>query len=164
MYINNNDSNEKALIIGVNIGNYFFNNEIEELKELAKACNIETTHIITQNLEKIDTTFYVGTGKVDEIKEYIRDENIDLIIFNDELTPSQIRNLQNKLDIFILDRTSLIIEIFARRAKTKEAKLQVEVAKLKYMLPRLVGMRTSLGRQGGGSGFSNRGSGEKKIR
>jgi len=87
----------------------------------------------------------------------------EVVIFNNELSPTQLRNLQHDLNMPILDRTSLILEIFSTRAKTREAKLQVEVAKLQYMLPRLVGLHESLGRQGGGSGLSNKGSGEKKL-
>ena len=86
-----------------------------------------------------------------------------MVVFNNELSPSQLKNLESKLDIQILDRTSIILEIFARRAKTNESKMQVEIAKLRYMLPRLAGLHMSLGRQGGGSGISNKGSGEKQI-
>ena len=92
-----------------------------------------------------------------------RIKKADLIIFNNELSPSQLRNLQKELDLPILDRTGLILQIFSRRAQTKEAKLQVEVAKLQYMLPRLVGLHSSLGRQGSGAGLSNKGTGEKKL-
>ena len=134
-----------------------------ELKELAYACDIDVVGKITQNLNEVNRALYVGTGKVQEIKELANDLDADVIIFNDELLPSQLRNLQKELNIPILDRTSLILEIFARRARSKEAKLQVEVARLKYMLPRLVGLHSSLGRQGGGSGISNKGTGEKKL-
>ena len=154
---------EKAIIVGVNINDEDFENSMQELKELAYACNIEVIDKITQNLDVINNALYVGTGKVDEIKESINRLDVDLVIFNDELSPSQLRNLQKSLDIPILDRTSLILEIFAKRAKSKEAKMQVEVARLKYMLPRLVGLHSNLGRQGGGAGISNKGSGEKKI-
>lgn len=157
------DNKEKAVIVGVNVYDDNFENSMTELKELAFACDIEVVGKITQNLDQINTSLYVGTGKVDEIKELVNERNADLVIFNDEISPSQLRNLQKILNIPILDRTSLILEIFATRAKTKEAKLQVQVARLKYMLPRLVGLHTSLGRQGGGSSLSNKGSGEKKL-
>lgn len=155
---------EKAIIVGVNLNNDDdFYNSMVELRELALACDIDVVYEITQNLDVINNALYIGTGKVDEIRDKINELNINLVIFNDEISPSQLKNLQKRLGVPILDRTSLILEIFARRARTKEAKLQVEVAKLKYMLPRLVGLHSSLGRQGGSSSVSNKGSGEKKL-
>ncbi len=159
----NKEENEKAVIVGANINEKYFEVKLEELKELALACDIDVVHTITQNLDHINSALYIGTGKVEEVKEYIANNHVDLVIFDNELSPSQIKNLQNALDIRILDRTALILQIFARRAKTKEAKLQVEVASLEYMLPRLVGLNSSLGRQSGKSGFSNKGTGEKQI-
>ena len=159
----NKEENEKAVIVGANINEKYFEVKLEELKELALACDIDVVHTITQNLDHINSALYIGTGKVEEVKEYIANNHVDLVIFDNELSPSQIKNLQNALDIKILDRTALILQIFARRAKTKEAKLQVEVASLEYMLPRLVGLNSSLGRQSGKSGFSNKGTGEKQI-
>lgn len=159
----NKEENEKAVIVGANINEKYFEEKLEELKELALACDIDVVHTITQNLDHINSALYIGTGKVEEVKEYIANNHVDLVIFDNELSPSQIKNLQNALDIRILDRTALILQIFARRAKTKEAKLQVEVASLEYMLPRLVGLNSSLGRQSGKSGFSNKGTGEKQI-
>lgn len=159
----NKEENEKAVIVGANINEKYFEEKLEELKELALACDIDVVNTITQNLEHINSALYIGTGKVEEVKEYIANNHVDLVIFDNELSPSQIKNLQNALDIKILDRTALILQIFARRAKTKEAKLQVEVASLEYMLPRLVGLNSSLGRQSGKSGFSNKGTGEKQI-
>ena len=158
------EEKERALLVGVNINDdeYFFK-EVNELRELAKACNMEPVELVVQNLSSINSAFYVGVGKLDEIKDKIKELDIDIVIFNNELTPSQLKNIEQKLDIAVLDKTALILEIFNIRAKTKEAKLQVEVARLKYMLPRLVGLHKALGRQGGGSGLSNKGSGEKKI-
>lgn len=158
------EEKERALLVGVNINDdeYFFK-EVNELRELAKACNMEPVELVVQNLSCINSAFYVGVGKLDEIKDKIKELDIDIVIFNNELTPSQLKNIEQKLDIAVLDKTALILEIFNIRAKTKEAKLQVEVARLKYMLPRLVGLHKALGRQGGGSGLSNKGSGEKKI-
>lgn len=157
------EEQEKAIIVGVNLDDDNFENSMVELKELTLACEIEVLDKITQNLDVINSALYIGTGKAEEIKEKVDELDADLVIFNDELSPSQIKNLQKILGVPILDRTSLILEIFARRAKSKEAKLQVEVAKLKYMLPRLVGLHSSLGRQGGSSSVSNKGSGEKKL-
>lgn len=155
---------ERAILVAVNVNNQkYFMESLDELEELVKACQIHPIGTMIQNLDQINNALYIGTGKLEEVKQKAIETNADLIIFNNELTPSQLRNLQKVLEIPILDRTSLILQIFERRAKTKEAKLQVEVAKLKYMLPRLVGMHQSLGRQGGASGLSNKGTGEKKI-
>ncbi len=158
------EEKQKALLVGANLNDelYFFKS-MNELEELVKACEIEPVGSIIQNLREINSAFYVGTGKIEEIKEKIDDCKPDMVVFNNELSPSQLKNLESKLDIQILDRTSIILEIFARRAKTNESKMQVEIAKLRYMLPRLAGLHMSLGRQGGGSGISNKGSGEKQI-
>lgn len=136
---------------------------MSELEELVKACQMQPIGSVVQNLKEINSAFYVGSGKLEEIKDKINELHPDLVVFNNELSPSQLKNLELKLDIQILDRTSIILNIFALRAKTNEAKMQVEIAKLRYMLPRLSGLHLSLGRQGGGSGFSNKGSGEKQI-
>lgn len=155
---------EKALLVAVNVNNQkYFLNSVEELRNLTYACNMDVLDVVVQNLENVNNATYIGTGKVKEIKEQAKDLKADLIIFNNELSPSQLRNLQKELDLPILDRTGLILQIFSRRAQTKEAKLQVEVAKLQYMLPRLVGLHSSLGRQGSGAGLSNKGTGEKKL-
>lgn len=154
----------RALSIGVNINNQNdFQQSMEELSNLAFACDFEVVGSIQQNLKAINKAYYVGTGKVEEILIQMGEMKAEVLIFNNELSPSQLRNLEKKLECPILDRTSLILEIFARRAKTKEAKLQVEVARLQYMLPRLVGANESLGRQGGGAGLKNRGAGETKL-
>ncbi len=157
---------EEAILIGVNLGNKNFEKQFTELEALAQACNIEVVGKITQNLSNVNNALYVGTGKLTEISQMVKGLNADLIIFNNELTSTQLRNLEKHLDVPIMDRTSLILRIFSDRARTREAKLQVEVAKLQYMLPRLKGLHESLGRQGGGSGGSspaNKGSGEKKL-
>lgn len=155
---------EKALLVAVNVNNQkYFLNSVEELRNLTYACNMDVLDVVVQNLENVNNATYIGTGKVKEIKEQAKDLKVDLIIFNNELSPSQLRNLQKDLSLPILDRTGLILQIFSKRAQTKEAKLQVEVAKLQYMLPRLVGLHSSLGRQGSGAGLSNKGSGEKKL-
>lgn len=156
---------EKALIVGVNINNQIdFELSMNELESLANACNMEVVGKAEQNMENINTATYIGTGKVDEVKEAANLLEADIVIFDNALSPIQLRNLQNALEKPVMDRTTLILEIFSSRAKTKEAKLQVEVARLQYMLPRLVGLHDALSRQGGASGaMSNKGSGEKKI-
>lgn len=155
---------EKAIIVGVNINNRpDFEDSMEELCNLAEACNITVAGRIDQNLRRPQPQFYVGTGKVDEIKLAIEHFDADLVVFNHELTPSQLRNLEGTLAIRVVDRTNLILEIFERRAKTREAKLQVEAAHLQYLLPRLIGSYENLGRQSGGVGTKNKGVGEKKL-
>ena len=157
--------NKKAILVGVNISKQEeeFAYSMEELGNLAEACHIDTVGELRQNLNRINQGYYLGTGKMDELKEMAEAEDADMLIFDDELSPSQIRNIEEATECQVVDRTMLILEIFANRAKTRESKLQVEVARLKYMLPRLIGSRESLGRQGGGSGLINRGSGETKL-
>lgn len=160
------EERERVLLVGVDDGaiGEDFERSMDELKSLAKACFMEPVGVMTQKMESINKGLYVGTGKVQEIKETSRILEIDVIIFDDALSPSQLRNLQKELKKPILDRTTLILDIFERRARTREAKLQVESAKLKYLLPRLVGMHEALTRQGGTSGsMSSRGAGEKKL-
>lgn len=155
---------QKAIAVGVNLREQpDFADSMAELGSLAEACRVKVIGDLTQNAGQVNTTHYIGTGKVKELSVLIRQLDANLVIFNDELSPSQIRNLEKELDCKVIDRTILILDIFAERARTKEAQLQVEVARLQYMLPRLVGLRASLGRQGGGVGMKNRGSGEKKL-
>ncbi len=158
------EEKQKVLLVGVNLNDeFYFFKSMSELEELVKACQMLPIGSVVQNLKEINSAFYVGSGKLEEIKDKINELHPDLVVFNNELSPSQLKNLELKLDIQILDRTSIILNIFALRAKTNEAKMQVEISKLRYMLPRLSGLHLSLGRQGGGSGFSNKGSGEKQI-
>ena len=156
---------EKALLVGVNLNDgedYLLS--LEELGALAQACDMEVVGEVEQTLPAVHKAFYIGTGKVDEVKELAEDCDADVIIFDNSLSPMQLRNLQESLDKPILDRSTLILDIFAERARSREAKLQVEVARLQYMLPRLVGLHAALSRQGGGSGsLSNRGAGETKL-
>lgn len=155
---------EQALLLGVNLHDgEDFERSMEELSALTKACEMEPVGNIVQNLAKPYQALYMGKGKLLEVKEYLEEADIDVLIFDRSLTPTQLRNLQEMLDRPILDRTTLILEIFAVRAKTREAKLQVESARLQYVLPRLVGMHKALSRQGGGSGLANKGAGEKKL-
>ena len=157
------EERERALLVGVNIDyKENFTRLMDELENLTYACDIEVVGREIQNLPEVNKPLYLGKGKAEEIAQKVKALDIDVVIFNNELSHTQLRNLQRILDCAILDRTSLILEIFSKRAKTKEAKLQVEVARLEYMMPRLVGMHEALGRQGGGS-FFNKGSGEKKI-
>lgn len=159
-------SYERVLLVGVDDGSRRedFAHSMEELKSLAEACFMEPVGTVTQKMEGINKGLYIGTGKVKEVKEAVSLLEAVLVIFDDTLTPSQLRNLQKELGVPILDRTSLILDIFETRARTREAKLQVESAKLKYLLPRLVGMHEALTRQGGTSGsMSSRGAGEKKL-
>ncbi len=155
---------EQALLLGINLHDgEDFERSMEELSALTKACEMEPVGNIVQNLAKPYQVLYMGKGKLLEVKEYLEEADIDVLIFDRSLTPTQLRNLQEMLDRPILDRTTLILEIFAVRAKTREAKLQVESARLQYVLPRLVGMHKALSRQGGGSGLANKGAGEKKL-
>lgn len=155
----------KVLLVGVDTGEEVdFDRSMDELKSLAEAAGKQVVGIITQKLDMVNKALYIGTGKVGEVREFAGECEAEEIIFDNALSPSQIRNLGRELELPISDRTNLILDIFALRAQTGEAKLQVETAKLQYMLPRLVGMRESLGRQGGASGsMSNKGAGEKKL-
>lgn len=157
---------EYAVLVGVSLQkDEHFDYSMEELENLANALNVEVVGYITQNLERVNPSHYVGTGKIAEIKSLYDESGANIVIFNDELSPSQIRNLEEELACKVIDRTMLILDIFGRRAKTREAQLQVELAQLQYMLPRLIGLRSSLSRQGGGTGggFKNRGAGETKL-
>lgn len=155
---------EKAIIVGVNLNvRDDFEESMQELENLAKACHIKVVGRVDQNLRRPHAQYYVGTGKVDEIRIAIEYFDAELVIINHELTPSQLRNLEKTLAIRVVDRTNLILEIFERRAKSREAKLQVEAAHLQYLLPRLIGSYESLGRQSGGVGTKNKGVGEKKL-
>ena len=155
---------ERAIIVGVDLGTEDdFAESMEELEALAQACNMEVVCAVTQKMPALHHSLYIGTGKVAEVRDYVQKLWADVVIFGDTLTPSQLRNLSQELDVAVMDRTNLILEIFSKRAKTREARLQVEVANLQYLLPRLVGMHEALGRQGGGSGLANKGAGEKKL-
>lgn len=159
------EEKEKALLVGLDTGEEEdFGRSMEELGELAKACNMAVAGVATQKMESVNKAFYIGTGKVQEVKEYARALEADVVIFDNSLSPSQMRNLHKEIDKPILDRTALILDIFSMRAKTREARLQVETARLQYLMSRLVGMHDALTRQGGTSGsMSSRGAGEKKL-
>lgn len=159
------EKKERALLVGVDTGEEVdFERSMEELKNLAEACNMQVVGLITQKLPAVNKALYVGSGKVEEIRGFAVECEAEIVIFDNALSPSQMRNLQDLLDMPILDRTTLILDIFAIRAQTRESKLQVETARLQYLLPRLVGMHEALSRQGGASGsMSNKGTGEKKL-
>ena len=160
------EKKERALLAGADCGTdeESFLRSMEELGSLAEACFMEPAGMVVQKMEHLNKALYMGTGKIGEIKEEALLQEADIVIFNDTLTPSQLKNLQRELDMPVLDRTALILDIFAVRARTREAKLQVESARLKSLLPRLAGMHGALTRQGGTSGsMSSRGAGEKKL-
>ena len=153
---------QRAILVGVDLNNdKNFVYSVEELKNLAEACSVEVADVLTQKLERVNSAHYIGSGKVEEVAHLVAKNDANLVIFNDELSPSQIRNLEHELQCKVIDRTILILDIFASRAKTREAQLQVEVAQLKYMMPRLIGLNASLSRQAGGIG--SKGPGEKKL-
>ena len=155
---------EHCLLVGVihaDITEEIAIEHIDELEFLAETAGAITKHRILQKLPYPNPKTYVGTGKLEEIKQYIKAVDIDLVIFDDELSPSQLRNIERELECKVLDRTILILDIFASRAKTFHAKTQVELAQLQYMLPRLTRMWTHLERQNGGIGM--RGPGESQI-
>ena len=155
----------KGLLVGVDVGGgRDFERSMEELASLAEAAEKEVAGQIVQRLDHVNKALYIGTGKVTEVRRLAEECGAREIVFDNSLTPSQVRNLGNELELPIIDRTNLILDIFAIRAQTREAKLQVETARLQYMLPRLVGMYDALSRQGGASGsMSNKGTGEKKL-
>lgn len=155
---------QKAIIVGANINNQEdFTNSMEELKNLVYACNIDVIAKATQQLNQVNKVYYLGKGKIEEILELVHEMDVDMVIFNDELSSTQIRNLEEILQCKLMDRTGIILEIFAKRAKTKESQMQVEIAKLQYMLPRLIGAGKDLSRQSAGYGFRNKGKGETKL-
>ncbi len=156
---------EKAIIVGVDTGeDKDFDRSMKELAGLAEACEMEVVEVMVQNLTSANKATFIGQGKVQELKEDVTIHEVDIVVFDNSLSPSQLRNLQDDIGCAVMDRSALILEIFSRRAKSREAKLQVEVASLQYMLPRLVGLHAALSRQGGGSGaMSNKGSGEKQL-
>lgn len=160
---------ERALMVGVNINgdkksSAAFGLAMDEMASLIKACDMQPVGRIEQNMERANTATYIGAGKVEEVRTAAKQLEADIVVFDNGLSPIQLRNLQRALDCPVIDRTTLILEIFSTRAQTREAKLQVEVARLQYMLPRLVGLHAALSRQGGASGaMSNKGVGEKKL-
>jgi len=155
---------EKVVLVGVITPNETEAQEkeyLEELEFLVETAGGLTVKTFTQKMQRPDRATFVGTGKLEEIKEYVQAEEIDIVVFDDELSPSQLRNIENELQVKILDRSNLILDIFANRAQTAQAKAQVELAQLQYLLPRLTRLWTHLERQKGGIGM--RGPGESQI-
>ncbi|MBL7779177.1 MAG: GTPase HflX [Chitinophagales bacterium] len=164
--VNNHENREEtAVLVSVltkNVTEEEANEYLDELEFLATTDGVKTLKRFTQKLPHPDTRTYVGKGKLEEIKQFAETKQVDLIIVDDELTPSQQRNIEQELKKKVLDRSMLILDIFAQRARTVQARTQVELAQLQYMLPRLKGMWTHLERQRGGTGTRG-GSGEKEI-
>ena len=157
------EEQEKVILVGcqTNVGDQPFQYSMEELASLTKTAHGEVLTSLTQKRERADNATYIGRGKVEELKALVEELEANVVIFNDELSPSQVRNLGSKIEARIIDRTQLILDIFAQRAKSKEGKLQVELAQLQYLLPRLSGQGTQLSRLGAGIG--TRGPGETKL-
>ena len=167
-----NISKQRAILVGFNHSSN--RNEIniqdsmEELTELVYAAGADVMDVMIQNKATIDVRFYIGKGKVEEVRLACEQFDANLVIFNDELSGAQMRNLCEAIEVEVIDRTAVILDIFAKRAKTKEGKLQVELAQQKYRLPRLIGLGNALSRVGGssggsGAGIGNRGPGEQKL-
>ena len=154
---------EKAILVGCQTkeGDLPFHYSMDELASLTKTANGEVLTTLTQKRERVSPATYIGKGKVEELKTLVDEMEAKLVIFNDELSPSQVRNIAREVDARIIDRTQLILDIFAQRARSKEGKLQVELAQLQYLLPRLSGQGTQLSRLGAGIG--TRGPGETKL-
>jgi len=155
---------ERVVLVGIITPNETPEQEkeyLEELQFLVETAGGETVKTFTQKMLRPERATFVGTGKLEEIKEFVTAEEIDIVVFDDELSPSQLRNIENELQVKILDRSNLILDIFANRAQTAQAKAQVELAQLQYLLPRLTRLWTHLERQKGGIGM--RGPGESQI-
>ena len=159
--ISNEEKITQAVLVSVDTGDYDAEASLAELKELVKSAGAEPVFTVTQNLKRPETGTYVGTGKLQEIADICKQQGIDLLVFDCELSPTQIRNIEAETDTRTIDRTMLILDIFALRARSKEGKLQVELAQLKYLMPRLTGKGVAMSRLGGGIG--TRGPGETKL-
>ena len=155
--------NQRVITVTVNIDmdEKTLEDKVIELEKLVEALDGEVVLSLTQNKSYVDKAFYIGKGKVNEIKDYCEKLDAEFVVFNNELTGSQVKNLEEIIGIRVIDRTNLILDIFSERARTKEAKLQVKLAKLKYTLPRLSALRSGFSRQQGGIG--GKGIGEQQI-
>lgn len=160
-YYENRQEPERAVLIAVDTGEYDCDSSLAELEELAKTAGAQVIGFLTQKRDKPDTAVFLGSGRLEELKEYCENNEVDIVIADSELSPVQQRNIENKANTRVIDRTTLILDIFAQRAESNEGKLQVELAQLKYFLPRLVGKGKVLSRLGGGIG--TRGPGETKL-
>ncbi|MEY2502216.1 MAG: GTPase [Verrucomicrobiota bacterium] len=155
---------ERALLIGLEqegVSKWDLRDSMEELAELANSAGAEVVNTVTQKLQKPTAPYYIGKGKAELIKESFKDQHVTSVIFDDELSPAQGRNLETLLSRKVLDRTQLILDIFAQRARSREGRLQIELAQLQYLLPRLTRMWSHLSRQTGGIG--TRGPGETQL-
>jgi len=157
----NTEKQERALLVAVDIGDYDVESSLSELYELTQTAGAEPFGAMTQKRNAYETATCVGSGMIQEIADICQKQDIDLLIFDCELSPTQIRNIELITDVRVIDRTMLILDIFADRAVSKEGKLQVELAQLKYMMPRLTGKGVAMSRLGGGIG--TRGPGESKL-
>lgn len=155
---------EKAVLVGIynrTVTKEKAEEYLEEMQLLAQTAGAVTLKVFLQKMDKVHSGTYVGKGKLEEIKAYIDENKVDLVIFDDDLTPSQVRNIDKALEVKVLDRSGIILHIFSERARSAQAKAQVELAQLQYLLPRLTGLWTHLSKQKGGIGM--KGAGEKEI-
>lgn len=160
-FYENSQEPEVAVLVGIDMGLYNAQASMDEIEELARTAGAVVAAKIIQKRDKPDSATYVGSGRLEEIKSFTEANDVDLLIFDGELTPSQQRNIEDETDIRVIDRTTLILDIFAARARSNEGKIQVELAQLKYSLPRLGGKGAEMSRLGGGIG--TRGPGESKL-
>ncbi len=160
-YFENEKKPQRVLLVCVDTGEYDAQASLDELWELSESAGAEPVATLTQKKQRPETATYVGSGRLEEIKSFCENQDIDVLIFDCELTPTQIRNIEQATGVRTIDRTMLILDIFALRARSREGKLQVELAQLNYMLPRLTGKGVEMSRLGGGIG--TRGPGETKL-
>lgn len=156
---------KKAIAVFTNSKNTIYDTTytIDELCNLCLSDDINIVDYIIQNIEKPNKEFYIGSGKILELKELVLKHKIDLVVFDDEISPRQMANIEDILDTTVIDRSYVILDIFASRAKTREAILEINLARSRYLLPRLNSLSKGLSRQGGGSGVHNKGKGETKL-
>lgn len=160
-FYENKQEPEKAVLIAVDTGEYDCDISLDELEELAETAGAEAVGRMSQKRDKPDSGTFLGSGRLEELGDFCKNNEVDLVIADSELAPAQLRNIEKATDVRVIDRTTLILDIFAERARSNEGKLQVELAQLRYSLPRLMGQGTKLSRLGGGIG--TRGPGETKL-
>lgn len=162
----NEHKKERAIIVGIihaAQGRYLVDEYLDELEQLLDTAGAVVVNRVVQERKAFDPAYLIGRGLADHLGEMVKDYHADMIVFDDDLTPAQARKLEERCNTKIMDRSGIILDIFSRRAKTREAKTQVELAQLKYYLPRLTKMWTHLSRQAGGAGIGLRGPGEKQL-
>ena len=160
-FYENKQEPEKAVLIAVDTGEYDCDISLDELEELAETAGAEVVGRMSQKRDKPDSGTFLGSGRLEELGDFCKNNEVDLVIADSELAPAQLRNIEKATDVRVIDHTTLILDIFAERASSNEGKLQVELAQLRYSLPRLMGQGTKLSRLGGGIG--TRGPGETKL-